>query len=63
MIVEVKGGRPGLDTRRMRGDGPPVYTYEAVPGVPSVSATRLGRELSPGGLPHAHSHRFLVLKS
>jgi hypothetical protein len=42
-------GRIGLDTTRMRGrreSGPPVYTYEAVPGVPPVSATRLGRELS-----------------
>ncbi len=46
-----------------RGDGPPVYTYEVVPGVPPVGATRLGRELSPGGLPegHAHSHDFLAL--
>ena len=46
-----------------RGDGPPVYTYGAVPGVPPVSATRLGRELSPGGLPraHAHAHDFLAL--
>src|SRR5215216_5143989 len=51
--------------RGRRGDGPPVYTYEAVPGVPPVRATRLGRELSPGGLPHAHSHShdFLVLAS
>ena len=49
--------------RGRRESGPPVYTYEAVPGVPPVSATRLGRELSPGGLPHAHphSHDFLVL--
>jgi len=59
-------GRIGLDTTRMLGrrdDGLPVYTYEAVPGVPLVSATRLGRELSPGGLPHVHphSHDFLVL--
>src|SRR5829696_7604852 len=56
----------GLDTTRMRGrrqDGPPVYTYEAVPGVPPVGAMTLGRELSPGGLPdvHSHSHDFLVL--
>ena len=59
-------GRIGVGTTRMRGrrdDGPPVYTYEAVPGVPPVGATRLGRELSPGGRPHshAHSHDFLVL--
>src|SRR5215210_3338617 len=58
-------GRIGVGTTRMRGrrdDGPPVYTYEAVPGVPPVGATRLGRGIS-GGLPHAHSHShdFLVL--
>ena len=43
-----------------RNDGPPVYTYEAVPGVPPVSTMRLGRgssEVRPG----AHSHDFLVL--
>src|SRR5215216_7395570 len=56
----------GLGTTRRRGrreDAPPVYTYEAVPGVPPVGAMRLGRELSPGGLPdvHSHSHDFLVL--
>ena len=55
-----------MGTTRMRGrrdDGLPVYTYEAVPGVPPVGATRLGRELSPSGLPegHAHSHDFLAL--
>ena len=47
-----------------RDDGPPVYTYEAVPGIPSVSAMKLGQEPSPGGLPpgaHPHSHDFLVL--
>src|SRR5215213_2861604 len=43
-------------------DGPPVYTYEAVPGVPPVSTIRFGRKLPPGGPPsHAHSHDFLVL--
>jgi AraC family transcriptional activator of pobA len=48
--------------RGRRDDGPPVYTYEAVPGVPPVSARRFGREPSPGGLPSgAHSHDFLVL--
>src|SRR3712207_7390713 len=50
--------------RGRRDDGLPVYTYEAVPGVPSVSALRFGREPSPGGLPpdaHPHSHDFLVL--
>ena len=56
-----------MGTSRMRGrrdDGPPVYTYEMVPGVPPVSAIRLGQESSPGGLPpgaHSHSHDFLVL--
>ena len=55
-----------MGTARMLGrrdDGPPVYTYEAVPGVPPVGATRLGRKLPPGGLPqaHSHSHDFLAL--
>jgi len=49
--------------RGRRDDGPPVYTYEAVPGVPPVGAIRLGRELFPSGLPqeHSHTHDFLVL--
>ena len=40
-----------MGTTRMLGrggDSPPVYTYEAVPGVPPVSVARLGRG-SPGG--------------
>jgi AraC family transcriptional regulator, transcriptional activator of pobA len=52
-----------LGTTRMlgrRGDGPPVYTYEAVPGVPPVGAMKLGRGFS-GVRPGAHSHDFLVL--
>jgi AraC family transcriptional regulator, transcriptional activator of pobA len=58
--------RIGVGTTRMRGkrgDGPPVYTYEAVPGVPSVSTMRLGRVFWPGVLPqaHSHAHDFLVL--
>jgi AraC-like DNA-binding protein len=57
----------GVGTTRTRGrrdDRVPVYTYETVPGVPSVSALRFGREPSQGGLPpdaHPHSHDFLVL--
>jgi len=57
------------------GDGPPVYTYEAVPGVPPVSVARLGGRESPEGSTdgtpdrsrddHAqrrsHSHDFLLL--
>jgi AraC family transcriptional activator of pobA len=54
-----------LGTSRMLGrrdDGPPVYTYEAVPGVPPVSTIRFGRKLPSGEPPsHAHSHEFLVL--
>jgi AraC family transcriptional regulator, transcriptional activator of pobA len=56
-----------LGTSRMLGsrdDGPPVYTYEAVPGVPPVSVLRFGQQPSPGRLPpgaHPHSHDFLVL--
>lgn len=44
--------------------GQPVYTYEAVPGVPPVSVLKFrGWEFPPGELPpgHAHSHDFLVL--
>ncbi len=48
-------------TRGRRDDGPPVYTYEAVPGVPLVSAIRLGRGASAQLPSGAHSHDFLVL--
>jgi AraC-like DNA-binding protein len=47
-----------------RGDGPPVYTYEAVPGVPPVSVLRFPGREPPPGVPQdgsAHSHDFLVL--
>jgi AraC family transcriptional activator of pobA len=58
-------GKIGVGTTRMRvrrDDQLPVYTYETVPGVPSVSILRFGREPSLGGLPpDAHSHDFLVL--
>src|SRR5215217_9552835 len=58
-------GRIVLGTTRMMGrgdDGPAVYTYEAVPGMPPVSTIRFGRKLPPGEPPrHAHSHDFLVL--
>jgi len=63
MALCTERGKFGLDTTRMRGrreDGLPVYTYEAVPGVPSVGATRLGRGFS-AVRPSAHSHDFLVL--
>lgn len=66
-----------MGTTRMLGrgrDGPPVYTYEAVPGVPPVSVARLGREPPQGstdGTPErprdaqaqrrSHSHDFLLL--
>src|SRR5215204_5670240 len=44
-------GRIVLGRTRMMGrgdDGPAVYTYEAVPGVPPVSTIRFGRKLPPG---------------
>lgn len=47
-----------------RGDGPPVYTYVATPGVPTVNVMRFpGHELTPGGSAEgqAHSHDFLGL--
>jgi AraC family transcriptional regulator, transcriptional activator of pobA len=65
--LRIRRAKIGLGTSRIRGrrdDGPPVYTYEVVPGVPPVSAIRLGQAPSPGGLPpgaHPHSHDFLVL--
>lgn len=56
------------------GDGPPVYTYEPVPGVPPVSVARLGRGSAEGSAAerpdrprdaHAqgrsHTHDFLLL--
>jgi AraC family transcriptional regulator, transcriptional activator of pobA len=44
------------------GGGPPVYTYDRLPGVPPVSIMRLDHE-SLGDLEsdEAHSHDFLVL--
>ena len=65
-----------LGTTRMLGrGGPPVYTYETVPGVPPVSVARLGRrsvEGSADGTPErlgdaaraqgrSHTHDFLLL--
>jgi AraC family transcriptional activator of pobA len=61
--MKVGRGRIGLGTTRRlsrRGDGPPVYTYEVVPGVPPVSAVRLGPGAS-GRAPEAHAHDFFVL--
>jgi AraC-like DNA-binding protein len=53
-------------TRRLdkKAEGSPVYTYEAVPGVPPVNVMRFpGQEVSPDGAParQAHSHDFLGL--
>jgi AraC family transcriptional regulator, transcriptional activator of pobA len=53
-------------TRRLdkKGEAPPVYTYEAVPGVPPVRVLRFpGQEPSHNGPPagQAHSHDFLAL--
>src|SRR5215211_9453823 len=56
-------GGIGLGTTKIRSrreDAPPVYTYEAVPGMPLVSTMRLGRGFS-GVSPGAHSRDFLVL--
>jgi AraC family transcriptional regulator, transcriptional activator of pobA len=51
-----------VTTRRLdkRAAGPPVYTYEPVPGVPQVGVERLDRE-AVGESDHGHSHDFLVL--
>jgi AraC family transcriptional regulator, transcriptional activator of pobA len=53
-------------TRRLdkRGEAPPVYTYEAVPGVPPVRILRFpGQEPAYDGPPagQPHSHDFLAL--
>jgi hypothetical protein len=48
--------------RGKHGGGPPVFTFEAAPGAPLVSALRFGRDLaSSGGLPGAHAHDYLAL--
>jgi AraC family transcriptional regulator, transcriptional activator of pobA len=48
--------------RDRRAGGPPVYTYERLPGVPPVSIMRLDREsLEDLESDEAHSHDFLVL--
>ena len=55
---------PGTRLLRTPLDGPPVYTYRTVPGVPPVSAMRFRGDNLPGAPPegdHAHSHDFLVL--
>jgi AraC family transcriptional activator of pobA len=45
-----------------RAAAPPVYTYEARPGVPPVGTMRLDRSsLGEADSDHAHSHDFLVL--
>jgi AraC family transcriptional activator of pobA len=54
------------DTRLLRAPrgAAPVYTYERVPGVPSVGVVRFDCPHLPPGAPspgHAHSHDFLVL--
>jgi len=58
-------------TKRLnkKRDGPPVYAFEAVPGVPPVRILRLLGHERPQGLPpmessaagDAHSHDYLVL--
>jgi AraC family transcriptional activator of pobA len=48
--------------RNRRVSAPPVYGYEAAPGVPPVSTLRLDRRTMEGlGPEHAHSHDFLAL--
>ena len=45
-----------------RTSAPPVYTYEAVPGVPPVATLRLDQSsMQALGPEHAHSHDFLLL--
>ena len=45
-----------------RGGGPPVFTFEAVPGAPLVRTWRFAPRLgASGALPGSHSHDFLAL--
>src|SRR6478672_10530762 len=44
-----------------RGNGPPIYTYAAPPGVPLVGMLRLDRDFMAGGPAVSHAHDFLVL--
>ncbi|MGZ6388563.1 MAG: AraC family transcriptional regulator [Ktedonobacterales bacterium] len=46
---------------KRRVNGPPVYTYTAIPGMLPLSTLRLGREFVAGGPATAHSHDFFVL--
>jgi AraC-like DNA-binding protein len=58
------GPVPGTRLLRSPADGAPVYTYQAVPGVPPVGVVRFRGDHLPGAPPdgdHAHSHDFLVL--
>lgn len=64
LLVRREVGVVAMRILDRRGDGPPVHTYEPVPGVPPVRVLRFdGREMPPGVLPtrHAHSHDFLGL--
>lgn len=51
----------GTRRRNRRGTGPPVFTYEAVPGVPPVTVGRLARGFPLGEAVEPHSHDFLTL--
>src|SRR5215217_7610954 len=71
VAVSGKGGISLGRTKRLnkKRDGPPVYAFEAVPGVPPVRVLRLLGHERPQGLPptgssaagDAHSHDYLVL--
>lgn len=55
---------PASTTRlvKRRGGGPPVYTYEAAPGVVPISVMSMNlAELRDEEQQHAHAHDFLVL--
>jgi len=61
--LRLRRGKVGLGTSRIRGrrdDGPPVYTYEVVAGVPPVSAVRLGQEPSRVGCHLAHTPTLMT---
>jgi AraC-like DNA-binding protein/quercetin dioxygenase-like cupin family protein len=63
-MTELRDTVPTVRRLRTPTDRPPVYSYQPIPGVPSVTVMRFdGTQIPPGALAsdHAHSHDFLVL--
>ena len=59
--TEEERSLPTRRGRRRPEGGPPIYSYEGMPGLPPVSAKRLRSGASDWLLHEAHSHDFLTL--